>query len=159
MGLFYAGILIGPATAPAIAGILTEYVIPSGSGWRAMQYLLFAMGAVGSLLVAFLLPETSHRRGVDLIRQQRQQALDDRTEEEVKRDEAKVETWWEARTKDWIVIFLNPLAPLRILVNPHILAMSLNSSFVLMSTYTILVPVGLPLSRDYPVASIDNYLI
>ncbi|KAL8292498.1 hypothetical protein RQP46_001110 [Phenoliferia psychrophenolica] len=63
-GLFYSGILVGPAIAPAIGGVLTEYVY---EGWRAMQWLLFAMGACASVLVYFALPETSHARGIDLI--------------------------------------------------------------------------------------------
>jgi hypothetical protein len=76
------------------------------------------------------LPETSHVRGIDLIREERRLRLAERTPEEVAVEDARVKSWFEERTKDWVVVFLNPLKPLKILVNPHILAMSINSSFV-----------------------------
>ena len=114
-----------------------------------MQYLLFSMGIVASLLVTLCLPETSHVRGIDLIREERRLRLAERTPEQVAVEDARVKSWYEERTKDWVVVFLNPLKPLKILVNPHILAMSINSSFVLMSTYTVLVPVRISLSTHW----------
>ncbi|KAM0790479.1 hypothetical protein ACM66B_003355 [Microbotryomycetes sp. NB124-2] len=147
MGSFYAGILIGPAVAPAVAGVLTEYVRPDGTGWRAMQWLLFAMGASGTLLCAFCLPETAHQRGVDLIREERrQQAID-----EGRVAEASPKRWW----KKWDVniVWMNPLRPLRLLMLPHILALSLNSSFVLMSTYTVLVPLSQTVAPRYNITN------
>lgn len=139
MGLFYSGALIGPAVAPAVAGssalpglrkvadedagVLTEYA--KGSGWRAMQWLLFAMGVVASLLVLFFLPETSHVLGVDLIREERKAR---RAEEEKESRVGRSEGVWARWTRDWVVVWLNPLAPLKMLLHPHILAMVRRSS-------------------------------
>ncbi|KAK4049269.1 hypothetical protein OIV83_004205 [Microbotryomycetes sp. JL201] len=147
MGSFYAGILIGPAVAPAVAGVLTEYVKPDGTGWRAMQWLLFAMGASGALLCAFCLPETAHQRGVDLIREERKQLA---IEEGRNGDVTEQKPWWKP---DVTIVWMNPLRPLRLLLLPHILALSLNSSFVLMSTYTVLVPLSQTVAPRY---SINN---
>jgi MFS family permease len=110
-GYYYSGILIGPAVAPALAGVLTEYVKPAGYGWRAMQWLLFAMGVVASLLCLFCFPETAHERGIDLIREERRRERGETT--------ARKMGWWE----DSVFVWLNPLAPLRLLMLPHILAM------------------------------------
>lgn len=128
MGTFYIGILIGPATAPVLAGVLTEYVHPIGMGWRAMQWLLCALGIFASLLVC-LLPETSHLRGIDILREERRlHALED----DILRSDAEraIETkrlsgrsWIQTKLEDSFIVFLNPLAPLRMLCHPHILAM------------------------------------
>ncbi|GAA5820951.1 hypothetical protein JCM11251_001893 [Rhodosporidiobolus azoricus] len=137
MGLFYLGILIGPATAPAIAGILTEYAHPIGQGWRAMQWLLFAMGVLASLLVFFFFPETAHARGIDLIRRERLEARAEKEEvdpdqlAEREREERSRMGWLRRKWSGFVWVWCNPLAPLRLLVHPNILAMSINSSFVL----------------------------
>ncbi|GEM11038.1 MFS transporter [Rhodotorula toruloides] len=142
MGLFYLGILVGPATAPAIAGILTEYVKPYGFGWRAMQYLLMSLGFSAFALVLFCFPETAHAKGIDVVRQER---LQERSEKEgvkvdaLEKDEERrrAEMGWVRRQWDRLAwVWLNPLAPLRLLLHPNIAAMSLNSSFTLMSTYS-----------------------
>lgn len=96
------------------------------------------MGLIACLLVTFFLPETSHTRGIDLIREERARVLAARSDEEIASAAMASISIWDRR-KD--VVLINPLATLRILVNPHILAMSLNSAFVLMSVYAILVPV------------------
>lgn len=125
-GFFYSGILVGPALAPVIAGILTEYVQPRGTGWRAMQYLLFAMGLLASLLVVMFLPETAHSRGIDLIREERRSrhremhTKDDYNSTLVNDNGA---SWWTRWTRDLVFVWLNPLAPLKMLWHPHILAM------------------------------------
>lgn len=116
-GYFYSGILIGPAIAPAIGGVMTEYV-PNGYGWRAMQWVLFGMGAVVTTLCYFFFPETSHERGIDVIR------ADRRREEEEERKEGVVARGEKkgllARlSRD--VVWLNPITPLRLLLLPHIL--------------------------------------
>ncbi|GAA5876347.1 hypothetical protein JCM8547_008889 [Rhodosporidiobolus lusitaniae] len=159
MGLFYLGILVGPATAPAIAGILTGYAHPKGQGWRAMQWLLCGMGVVASLLCFFCFPETAHARGVDVIREER---LARRAEEQgvemeelrVKEDGMRKEMGWLRRWYcDLVWTWLNPISPVRLLLHPNILAMSITSSFVLMSTYTILVPLSQTIAPRY---GIDN---
>ena len=70
---FQLGVLVGPATAPAIAGLLTEYVKPRGYGWRAMQWLLAGLGVSAFLLVLFTFPETAHARGIDQVKELRAQ--------------------------------------------------------------------------------------
>lgn len=127
-GFFYSGILLGPSLAPAIAGVLTEYV---SHGWRAMQWLLCAMGALGCVLVFFALSETSHVRGIDLIREERREARENAAKElqagggEVVEKKARsgLAGVWEQWTRDWVVVFINPLGPLKLLARPHILAM------------------------------------
>ncbi|GAA5972922.1 hypothetical protein JCM11641_004005 [Rhodosporidiobolus odoratus] len=159
MGWFYLGILFGPATAPAIAGILTEYAHPIGQGWRAMQWLLMAMGALACLLVFVFFPETAHARGVDIIRQERLinraekagVSIDvlEAEEEEGREGMGRVGRWWSECTWVWA----NPLAPLKLLAHPNIAAMSINSSFVLMSTYTVLVPLSQTVAPRYNITN------
>ena len=104
---------------------MTEYVKSSGygTGWRAVQWLLTGMGALAAFLLGVLLPETSHARGIDTIRAERAAEREQSGRAKIWRD-------------DWIIIWLNPLAPLKLLARPHILLVSLTSSFVLMSTYS-----------------------
>lgn len=107
MGYFYGGVLIGPAVAPAVAGVMSEYVKPEGFGWRAMQWLLFAMGVLASGLCVACFPETSHLKGIEVLRAERGE------EAQV----GRVRKW----RRDWV--WLNPLEPLKLLMLPHILAM------------------------------------
>ncbi|ORY88374.1 major facilitator superfamily domain-containing protein, partial [Leucosporidium creatinivorum] len=109
MGYFYSGILIGPALAPAIAGVLSEYVRPLGSGWRAMQWLLFAMGVVACVLCAVCFPETSHKRGIEVLREERRE-----------RGEMEGGGWVRRVWRD--TVFLNPVGSVLLLRQPHILA-------------------------------------
>lgn len=122
------GVLVGPATAPAVAGILTEYVEPAGTGWRAMQWLLMALGWSAFLVVLFAFPETAHVKGVDVIRQERLQARADKggvtvemmhqKEMEQRREMGLVRRRWDSLVWVW----LNPITPLRLLIHPHVLA-------------------------------------
>ncbi|GAA6017760.1 hypothetical protein JCM10207_000488 [Rhodosporidiobolus poonsookiae] len=159
MGWFYLGILFGPATAPAIAGILTEYAHPLGQGWRAMQWLLMAMGVLSSALVIAFFPETAHARGIDVIRQERLAARAEKqgVEVEVLKEQEKArrrDMGWVRRKWDGLVwVWLNPLTPLRLLLHPHILAMSVNSAFTLMSTYTVLVPLSQTVAPRYNITN------
>lgn len=93
-----------------------------------MQWLLFAMGAAACLLVFFALPETSHVRGVDLIREERAVKRDEDIKERKARGEEVAEVkattgWWGRLTGDFVMVWVNPLAPLKLLARPHILAM------------------------------------
>jgi len=107
------------------------------------------MGTVGSVLVIFAFPETAHVKGADLIREARREAARNASPSE----KALVKP---GRFDDWVVVVLNPLAPLKLLARPHILAMGLTSSFVLMSTYTVLVPLGETIRPRY---HIDNIAV
>ncbi|KAK4047439.1 hypothetical protein OIO90_006184 [Microbotryomycetes sp. JL221] len=159
MGLFYLGVLFGPAISPAIAGVLTEYVRPIGQGWRAMQWLLCAMGVSGTILCFFFLPETCHQRGVELIRAERQiDNIRNKRDKKVSSNEKKQEEGPEVDVKlpwykDFVWVWMNPIRPLRLLMLPHILALSLNSSFVLMSTYTVLVPLSQTVAPRYNISN------
>lgn len=123
------GILVGPATAPAIAGILTEYVKPYGFGWRAMQYLLMSLGFSAFALVLFFFPETAHAKGIDVVRQERLQERAEKKGMEVEllekeEEQRRAEMRWLRRQWDGLVwVWLNPLAPLRLLLHPNIAAM------------------------------------
>ncbi len=59
-------VLIGPAFAPMIGGIMTHYY-----SWRVMQYGLLSFGILSFTLTYFLQPETSQpgARGVDKVLQ------------------------------------------------------------------------------------------
>ncbi|GAA5862821.1 hypothetical protein JCM3774_006655 [Rhodotorula dairenensis] len=164
MGLFYLGVLVGPATAPAIAGIFTEYIRPRGYGWRAMQWLLAGLGVSAFILVLVAFPETAHSRGIDQVKEQRLQERAAKRAEPPLQDVEKGDLGPETETavvpvsgRSWIRrnldgfawVWLNPLAPIRLLLHPNILAMSLNSSFTLMSTYTILVPLSQTVAPRY----------
>ncbi|CEH14173.1 Synaptic vesicle transporter SVOP and related transporters (major facilitator superfamily) [Ceraceosorus bombacis] len=52
-GIFQAGIAGGPSIGPIVGGIIGEE-----AGWRAIFWLLFALGAVALLLLVLFLPET-----------------------------------------------------------------------------------------------------
>ncbi|BGP35424.1 hypothetical protein JCM10296v2_007262 [Rhodotorula toruloides] len=131
MGLFYLGILVGPATAPAIAGILTEYVKPYGFGWRAMQYLLMSLGFSAFALVLLCFPETAHAKGIDVVRQERLQERAEKEGVEVEvlekeEERRRADMRWLRRQWDGVAwVWLNPLAPLRLLLHPNIAAMTL----------------------------------
>lgn len=122
------GVLVGPATAPAVAGILTEYVQPAGTGWRAMQWLLMALGWSAFLVVLFAFPETAHVKGVDVIRQERLQVRADKAgvtvemmhqrEMQKRQEMGHVRRRWDSLVWVW----LNPITPLRLLIHPHVLA-------------------------------------
>jgi multidrug resistance protein len=57
MGIFYLGPLCGPLFAPIIGGSLAQKF-----GWRATQWFLVIFGAVVTVGLVFLLPETLKRR-------------------------------------------------------------------------------------------------
>ncbi|TKA55056.1 hypothetical protein B0A53_02531 [Rhodotorula sp. CCFEE 5036] len=165
MGLFYLGVLVGPATAPAIAGLLTEYVKPRGYGWRAMQWLLAGLGISAFLLVLFTFPETAHARGIDQVKELRAQTRAAKAPELTSKDAEKSElgpeaevvpvggSWIRRKIDNFAWVWLNPLAPIRLLLHPNIAAMSLNSSFTLMSTYTILVPLSQTVAPRYNITN------
>lgn len=136
------GILVGPATAPALAGVLTEYVRPEGTGWRAMQWFLMALGWSACALIFFFLPETAHVKGIDVVRQERLQdradkaGIDVEVLERQEKDQRSEMGWVRRKWSGFVWVWINPLGPLKLLAHPTILAISLNSSFTLMSTYS-----------------------
>ncbi|GAA6050843.1 hypothetical protein JCM3770_005734 [Rhodotorula araucariae] len=166
MGLFYLGILIGPASAPAIAGVLTEYVRPAGTGWRAMQWLLMAFGASAFALIVVFLPETAHVKGVDLVRQERLQARADEAGaafealEQGEQERRREMGWARSRWDGFLWIWVNPLGPIKLLMHPTVAAISLTSSFTLWGSLpifarftAILVPLSQTLAPRYNITN------
>ncbi|KAF8581941.1 MFS general substrate transporter [Ramaria rubella] len=119
---------MGPAFSPVVAGIMTQYAHGNRGSWRAFQYLLAAMGSVCFLLILFILPETIPVRGIDRLRQ-------------------------EKPNKRWLWVWLNPLRPLKLLRHRNVLAMSITSSFVLSTTYCLLVPLTVTLGPRYGITN------
>lgn len=56
MGWYLSGTLVGPAFGPFIGGVIVTYV-----SWRYIFYLQLGLGAAGTVLCYFLLPETIHQ--------------------------------------------------------------------------------------------------
>jgi EmrB/QacA subfamily drug resistance transporter len=61
MGIFMAGISIGPAIGPSIGGYLVEHL-----NWRMIFYLNLPMGVISVAAVALILPRTARPRYVSL---------------------------------------------------------------------------------------------
>lgn len=131
MGLFYAGAVLGPALSPVIAGIVTQYIPGKEGSWRANQFILAGMGTVCFLLMLFVLPETSHTRGIDKARK----ALGPHAKDK------------------FIWVWINPLKPLDLLKQKSVLAISLTSSFVLLANYSLLVPLTFTLGPRFGVTN------
>ncbi|KAH8922464.1 MFS general substrate transporter [Atractiella rhizophila] len=124
MGLFYAGALLGPALAPVIAGVLT---VQEG-GWRHMQWLICGACALGFILVVLFLPETSHWK----------------VRAEERREEGDESGSW--KRKETMVRLLGHR-------DSGWKERSLNSSFTLFATYTILVPLTYTIGPRYNITS------
>ncbi|EJU03028.1 MFS general substrate transporter [Dacryopinax primogenitus] len=132
MGLMYGGALFGPALAPLVAGLLTQYVA-NGYGWRAMQWLLCAMGGLAAGLVLFLLPETAHSRGVVAELEKRKR---------------------EGKRSRFVWVWLDPIKPVWLLRYKNVLVISIVSSVVLETTYAILVPLTYTIGPRYSITSV-----
>ncbi|EIN13032.1 MFS general substrate transporter [Punctularia strigosozonata HHB-11173 SS5] len=158
MGVFYAGVLVGPSLAPLIAGIMTEYVPPvyPGGSWRAMQWLLAGAGLI-ALGLSFLLPETIHSRGIDKIIEEREVLRRTASRASEKRACADKSGNGFARFLRWrrrvAWVWVDPLRPVRLLRYPNVLAISLNSSFVLLTTYCVVVPLTYTLGPRYGITN------
>lgn len=125
MSWFYSGVLVGPACAPVIAGIFTEYTAIT---WRATQYFLCATSALAVILVALFLPETSHPV--------------------LPHDKAK-----EATGKKFVMYWFNPVKSLGLMRFPNIVAVTTASSFIMLMTYMIMVPMATIFQDRY---NLDN---
>ncbi|KAI5474376.1 hypothetical protein MNV49_003407 [Pseudohyphozyma bogoriensis] len=139
MGWYYLGLLLGPALAPTIAGIMAQYVHSSGyaTGWRSVQWLNVGLGFVGTLLVGFALPETSHGKKIEVIREERRKAR-----------EAEGRTGRGGFAERWVVWF-NPVGSIVLLFRPNILLASLYTGFTMMSAYSVLVPLSQTIAPRY----------
>ncbi|KAJ7583515.1 MFS general substrate transporter [Mycena floridula] len=119
MGWYLAGVQFGPPLAPLVGGLMTQYAPGSRGSWRALQYLLVGMGAATFILCVIFLPETSHSRGVDKARKEGRKGVFGSS-----------------------FFVLNPLVPLRILKDRNALLITFTSSFILLATYSLIVPLS-----------------
>ncbi|KAF8519191.1 major facilitator superfamily domain-containing protein [Gautieria morchelliformis] len=127
MGAFYA---VG--ATPTDSSRIHSYARGNRGSWRAFQYLLAAMGTCSFLSILFFLPETSHSRRADSL--SASQPGEDKTPQS---------------RKQWGWVWLNPLRPLALLKYRNVLAISMTSSFVLLTTYCLLVPLTYTLGPRY----------
>lgn len=94
-----------------------------------MQWLLFSLGVVASILVICFLPETSHYLGIDLIREERRERRAVAEKDALIKGQplapVEVRGGMRGRLEGWYAdwVWLNPLGPLRMLAHPHVLAM------------------------------------
>lgn len=113
LGWFLSGTLIGPAFGPFIGGIIVTF-----RSWRDIFWLQTALGGIGTLLVAFLLPETIHyKRSTELAELPPRQRL--------------------ARLWAWS----NPFRILRLYRYPNLLAVGIASSSLVWNMYSLLTPI------------------
>lgn len=105
-----------------------------------MQWLLAGLGVSAFVLVLLAFPETAHSRGIDQVKEQRAQDQAARrspiepTLQDVEKDPLGLEaetavvpvgggSWIRRKVDGFAWVWLNPLAPIRLLLHPNILAM------------------------------------
>ncbi|KAF9009715.1 major facilitator superfamily domain-containing protein [Cyathus striatus] len=122
MGIYFAGILLGPALAPLAGGAAAHY-----ASWRIMQYSLGVCGLVSFIFMLLFLPETSHpgSREVD-----------------------KLVTTGKHIPR-WRPVLLNPLRPLWLLRSPNLLLVSISGYLVLLTDYVLLMPLAYTIGKNY----------
>ncbi|KAI0085893.1 major facilitator superfamily domain-containing protein [Irpex rosettiformis] len=122
-GVFFAAVLLGPALAPLVGGITAHYY-----SWRIMQLGLSLFALICLILTIFLQPETSQpgARGIDKAR--------------------------EKGEKDGLV-YLNPFKSLWLLRSPNIALPALEGAFVLISDYTLIVPIAYTIGKKYDITN------
>ncbi|KAK8850375.1 hypothetical protein IAR55_004293 [Kwoniella newhampshirensis] len=121
MAAYYAGVLLGPAISPVIAGIFTEYTAAS---WRSTQYFLAGCGALSVLATFFFLPETSHPP-----------LAHDRMKEE--------------QGKKFVWYWCNPFTSLGLVRWPNIAVACFISSAGILDTYCFIVPLSSVFKERY----------
>ncbi|KAJ9622266.1 hypothetical protein H2203_006484 [Taxawa tesnikishii (nom. ined.)] len=122
---FLSGTLIGPAFGPFIGGIIVTY-----ASWRDIFWLQTALSGLATLLVAFCLPETIHRkRAVELEGLSRKDYA------------AKLWTW------------TNPMRVLRLYRYPNLLVAGLASSSLVWNMYSLLTPIRYVLNPRFHLTS------
>lgn len=92
-----------------------------------MQFLLMGLGASAFVLVLLAFPETAHVRGIDTIRSERASLSigehDAETCDAPADQTATSAGWIRRRLAGFTWVWLNPLAPVRLLMHPNIAAM------------------------------------
>ncbi|KAF9443138.1 MFS general substrate transporter [Macrolepiota fuliginosa MF-IS2] len=122
LGSYIGTGLFGLALAPLFGGAIAHYW-----SWRALHYFLaiFAFGALLCILLFF--PETIHpgTKGLDGYERS-----------------GKVHPKWRP-------VILNPLSQLWYLRSPNILAVAIMSYLILLSSFTLLVPIPYTIAKRY----------
>ncbi|KAF9068580.1 MFS general substrate transporter [Rhodocollybia butyracea] len=132
MGIFFGACLLGPALAPLLGGVISQY-----ASWRITQLFLGGWGLVTFLCIAILLPETSipGSRGIDKKR-------------------AELVAQGTPHGEDWSkIMWINPLKPLGMLKSPNLLAVALAGTFVLLTDYVILTPLSVTVGARYGITN------
>lgn len=133
MGVFFAAVLLGPALAPFVGGLTVHY-----TSWRTLQLLLGVMGCVLFVVLYKFLPETSHpgERGIDKLK--------------AKEDSGPGSA---SSFRQYLPVFLNPLAPLGLMRYPNLLLVSLACLFILLTDYVLLIPISYTIGKRYDISN------
>ena len=107
------GSLIGPAFGPFIGGVIVTY-----SSWRTIFWLQTAMAGVGMVGAFFLLPETSHRKTIEDLK------------DLSKKDRTKA-----------ILARVNPIRVLRLFRYPNLVLNTAGSASLVWNMYSLLTPI------------------
>ncbi|TFK18679.1 MFS general substrate transporter [Coprinopsis marcescibilis] len=136
MSIFFSACLLGPALAPITGGFAAHY-----ASWRVMQFILGCIGLILFAVMLRYLPETSHpgARKVDKIKMNLDATNDvDAAQNGVQKRPVRFEH----------PVLLNPLAPLRLLRSPVLIA--LVSSYFLT---VLLIPLVYTLGTRYGISN------
>ncbi|EJU02934.1 MFS general substrate transporter [Dacryopinax primogenitus] len=128
MGWYLAGAQFGPPLAPVVGGLMTEYVQGARGTWRAFQYLLAGMGLATFLLIFCFLPETAHQTESSRMKSAQSSRTEDRARLQLRQ----------------ILAATNPLQPLAMLKHPNVALITVNSAFVMLTTYLLITLVQGP---------------
>lgn len=126
MAWFYSGVLLGPALAPVLAGVFTQY---TPATWRSTQYFLCGSSALAVLLTALFLPETSHPPT----------------------PHAKAKA---ATGKKFVPYLFNPLTCLGLMRYPNVVTTTMASSFVMLEIYCVMVPMSVIFKERYNITNV-----
>lgn len=126
MAWFYSGVLLGPALSPILAGMFTEYTAIT---WRATQYFMCGASALAFALLALCFPETSH----PVLPHHAAQ---------------------KARGKKFVLYVFNPLVSLGLLQYGNIVMATIASSFIMLQTYCVMVPLSVIFQERYNIHNV-----
>lgn len=147
IGYVQAGAMFGPALAPTIGGILTQYL-----GWRAIFWFLVIASGIYLAAYAVLLPETCRKivgNGSIPPRGWNKSLMDTiRGPERHRRGSNDSQGQLERQpTRSSHIRFPNPLSALRIIVEKDVAIVMLFASMMITGFYTIMVPIS-PVFHD-----------
>ncbi|KAK7437130.1 hypothetical protein VKT23_018753 [Stygiomarasmius scandens] len=134
MGVFFSACLLGPALAPFVGGLVTQFL-----SWRMMQLGLGFCGLLILVLVAVFFPETSipGARGIDKLRQE----LVEQGKSQVEQDKLRGFMW------------INPFKTILLLRSPTLSAVAIAGTAVLIADYVLLLPLAYTVGARYNIKS------